>query len=85
MEKTVVPAVELTVFAVTDDLVGQVVFACLGRVEGVGYAFLPYSAWVSEMFEAAWRLHPGPEDSGVLEMLATLDSSVESQRLVVES
>lgn len=37
------------------------------------------------MFEAAWRLHPGREDSGVLEKLATLDSSVESQRLVVES
>lgn len=80
-----VPAVELTVIAVTDDLVGQVVIACLGLAEGVGYAFLRYSAWVGETFEAAWRLHPGREGSGVLEMLATLDSSVETQHLVVES
>ena len=44
MERTVVPAAELTVLAVTDDLVGQVVFACLGLAGEVGYAFLPYSA-----------------------------------------
>jgi hypothetical protein len=44
MEKTVVPAVELTVIAATDGLIDQVVFAYLGLAEGVGYAFLPYSA-----------------------------------------
>jgi hypothetical protein len=44
MERTVVPAAELTVIAATDDLVGQAVFACSDLVEVVGYAFLPYSA-----------------------------------------
>jgi len=43
-EKTVIPAVELTVIAATDDLVGQVGFACSDLAEEVGYAFLPYSA-----------------------------------------
>ena len=44
MEKTVVPAAELTVIAAMDDLAGQEVFACSDPVEVVGYAFLPYSA-----------------------------------------
>ena len=44
MEKTVVPAAELTVIAAMDDLAGQVEFACSDLAEVVGYAFLPYSA-----------------------------------------
>lgn len=39
-----VPAAVLTVIAATDDLVGQEVFAYSDLVEGVGYAFLLYSA-----------------------------------------
>ena len=44
MEKTVVPAAELTVIAAMDGLVDQVVFACSDLAEAVGCAFLPYSA-----------------------------------------
>ncbi len=37
-------AVELTVTAATDDLVGQVGFGWSDLMEAVGFAFLPYSA-----------------------------------------
>ena len=48
-----IPAVERSAFAVAGDWAGQVISASQDLGEGVGCAFLLYSAWASETFGVA--------------------------------
>jgi hypothetical protein len=84
MEKIETP-VERIVIAVADDLVDQGESAYWDLPEVAGCAFLPYSAWASETFGAAWQLHFALKDPDVLEKLGTLDSLVEGNQYLAES
>lgn len=66
--------------AVAGDLIDLEESAYWDLPEVAGCAFLPYSAWVSETFGAAWQLHFVLKGLDVLEKLETLDSLVVGNR-----